>query len=325
MSCLAVNDTQRSAHWRTGNWNCPHSLNPSTCASNEVQIQVNSAPGGGWFGGCGLLGNKTQYVCSPPYPTDTNSLWGCCSGATGQSQCDPAYCPNSGQCNTFLQTNCNGKILFSNDGSSQYTACNTWCSQNPIECGAIKKSYCNNATNIELPVCQSFAQSTSNNSDNTFDSTVQSFCATHQTDPFCSCQLKAPAYNGSDSSLLKLLNAPQCYDPICINNGYENSNQISFRKNGNCPTSICSNQINVNSSLSNINNVIASCESNSAVNTTSVQVSSKSTDSSLGTVPRSVLFFIFMIIIAFVFWLTGSAAIKGGSDYKDFDYNEYIN
>ena len=340
MSCSAVDDSQRSAHWRTGNWNCPGSINPDQCASNEVPIKINTMPGGGWFGGCGILGNKTQYVCSSPYPTDTTSLWECCSGTTSPYQCDPAYCQNSTQCDSFLQTNCNGQILFSNDGTNQYKACNSWCSKNPTACDALKKSYCNNTTNMALPVCKSFAQAKSNSSDNTFDATVQDFCATHQSDPFCGCQVKTPTYTGSDSSLLKLLNAPQCYDATCINNGYENTNQISFRKNGNCPTSICSNSINVsNVSSSNLSNIIASCDAKTTVVPTTSSAPSQSDVSSQSTTVAhsssstvvdkrplivSVFLFILFIFMAFLFWPTGSV-VKGGAEYKESDYNEFIN
>lgn len=318
MSCPAVNDPQRSSHWRTTNWNCAGSASPEYCNANEVQIAVNKSPGG-WGNGCVSFDDRTQYVCSPPYDTSTNTLWGCCSGATSSYQCDPSYCVNSSGCSNFLASNCTGQILFSNDGSNQFKACNTWCAANPVACNAIKKEYCNNASNLALPVCQSFAQSTANSGDNTFDSTVQTYCASHPTDPFCGCQLKAPKYTGTDNNLLKLLNAPECYDATCINSGYENTNQISFRKNGNCPTSICSNTIDVNNvSSSNISNIIASCSSTSNSSNSSISNSSTSNSSNQSYSLIYFLLFLFVIIISFLFWPTKS--IIGGHVYK----NEFI-
>jgi hypothetical protein len=147
-----------------------------------------------------------------------------------------------------------------------------------------------------------------------FDAIVNQFCATHPSDPFCSCHLKPPSYTGKDTGLLTLLNAPQCYDPVCIASGYETSKQISFRKTGSCPTSICSNSIQVgNITNSDVSKIIATCDSNSSSSTTSVPETKASnpkspanvskTSSSVFTPIVNLLFVLFFIMVAVIGYL----------------------
>ncbi len=300
MSCPLVNDPQRQNHWVTKNWNCAGTNSPEKCSASEVQIKVNTSPGCAW-NGCASCSDKTQYICSPPYPVDTNTLWGCCSGSTSPYSCDPSYCLNSTNCDTFLQHNCTGNILFSNDGTGKFVACNSWCSRNPQACSAIKIAYCIN--NLDNPYCKAFAQEISNTGNSIFDTSVSKFCLSHPTDPFCSCTLKPQAeYNGSDPNLLALLNAPQCYDPTCISQGYENTSQVAFRKSGSCPTSICANTINVSDvSNSNISNVIAQCIASSTPTSSSTPTPSTPTPSTPSPGISKFILFVMVILFTVVF------------------------
>jgi hypothetical protein len=341
---VAWNSTLRQNQW--SNWGCSVSNAGNTCPSGYKPDTSQSRASKR------CLTNKCSFSCrgdsaSTPlydrhsvlcfkesYPTDMASLWGCCSGSTMAQDCNENYYQGSPQCNNMLASNCTGEILFSNDGSSKYNACNTWCSQNKEVCDSIKKSYCNNTTNLALPVCQVFAQEVANSGDSTFDSSVQTYCASHQGEPFCGCQMRELSYAGSDQGLLKLLNAPQCYDATCINQGYENTKQISFRKNGNCPTSICSNSVNVsNVSSSNIKNIIASCDSSSnaststTTNTTQNQSNSVSSpeivdDTSIISAGNILLFLIAMIFI-YIFGFASKVSV-GGVEYSKYA-NEFIN
>lgn len=307
MSCSAVNDPQRKNHWVTKNWNCGGSNSPEKCSASEVEIRIEKSPGCAW-NKCASCDDKTRYTCSPPYAIDTNTLWDCCSGSKSEYECDPSYCKNSSSCTKFLQQNCTGKILFSNDGSAKFNACNSWCSANPQACSATKIGYCTG--NLSVPYCKAFAQEIANGGNSVFDAPVSTYCSSHPTDPFCSCTLKPQAqYNGSDPNLLALLNAPQCYDASCISEGYENTKQVSFRKSGGCPTSICANTINVNDiKNSNISNIVAQCSTpaaGSAPGTTTGSAPATKSSNSL------FLLFIFVMIYAVMFAIVYGVAFAG--------------
>lgn len=259
-TCPAINDNGRQKNWKYTNFNCPGSGSFEQCKSNQIQIGTNKSPACAW-NGCTLCGEKTQFICSDQYPTDNASLWNCCSGKTSMYDCHSDYCPTSSKCETFLSLNCSGENLF-NPSNDKYSLCNAWCSRNSVACNDVKKQYCNNINTIGKPECKIFAKHTANNNDGYFDLTVDAYCNLYPNDLFCSCKVKNN-YDVKDHDLLSLLNAPQCYDSNCIDQGYQNNNQISFRKSNNCPTSICSNKISIDDvSNSTISNIVASCNSN---------------------------------------------------------------
>ncbi len=211
-------------------------------------------------------------------------------------------------------------MIFDSSSSGNSGACKTWCSLNPAKCDALKKNHCNSIENIGSAACKAFARQTASKLDSTFDPIVDAYCTLNKDDPFCSCRIRS-TFDATDESLLKLLNAPQCYDPECISNGYENTKQVSFRKDGSCPKSICSNKINVaDVSFSNVSSIVASCSSGSS-NDTKNETAIQHPPTSGISKNTIVIWLFFLMVVLLAYIVTGDSKPKD-SKFDNIRTNE---
>lgn len=304
MSCPSFDNQLRSEHWRTTNWNCPQSSSPEHCNSNEQQVKINYTAGG-WGNGCGIFGDKNQYVCSSPYDISTDKLWECCSGSKSAYKCDPSYCVNSSSCSQFLQSNCTAPDLYESSNSNKSKSCNDWCIKNPDSCNVIQKEYCSNISNLSNPGCQQYARENGG-----LDNVVKQYCETHTSDAFCSCQNTLTNYKAGNSQL-QILNNPVCFGDQCPINGYRTSEQRAFK----CPTSlnICNNSISTaGETTSYLSTLANSCSTSSTSASNSgtpnlILSSNSSSNTSLNNYSifnlsvEKQLLFLFVLLLSIIF------------------------
>jgi hypothetical protein len=226
----------------------------------------------------------------------------CCEGKSqlidGRT-CDPDFMnPTSNGCAQVLYKKCTGNMPFTNE------ACISWCSKNQELCDTNKINYC--ASNLSDPDCRQYAIKLSQGGRNDLDSAVTGYCSKNPEDPFCSCK-PMTLYTGTNEEL-KILNAPQCFETNCINYGYKNKSQLSFR----CPSTICSNKINVSDiKASNVSNIVQTCNVNKGGSEKDAILGKKEESYKKGVNPIDnkikiyiILFIVLIIAVALAFILT---------------------
>jgi hypothetical protein len=228
-ACIPYSDPARPGYTIS---NCWGTARPDYCPPDHIEVATwTQRPN---FGDCGTMEPKTMRRCVKKIVMDDKLKWGCCTGATPGTQCDPNYCPGSNACNDYMRNRCDGKTLLTANG--ERASCDLWCANNKATCDAARAGYCR--ANIGDPACKEIASANGG-----FDVEVSAYCATYPDDPFCACVGEKNLYTGSDPAL-RVLNNPICFDSTCIKSGYKTASQRQFQ----CPTTlnVCGNSIAAN-------------------------------------------------------------------------------
>lgn len=182
----------------------------------------------------------------------------CClnsASTINNKTCDPKFRagPNSSDCDDVFQNYCDSLDKLKNDDK-----CKSWSVKNSQSYNNKVRQYC--ANNLSDQFCQDKAREIGG-----MDSAVNTFCASHENDPFCSCYNSIKSYNNSPENIkprLIALSRPQCYVADCASgSGYQYEN---MRNSGACPSiNVCINDLKViNSERLKLDNINMACDQN---------------------------------------------------------------
>lgn len=180
---------------------------------------------------CSIIGVQGKYkrVSYKADPID------CCLNQTktvGGKTCNPIYRnPKSDSCYNVIKNHCTqGDNIFKDT-----KVCQSWCSENLVECDIVKSLHCNKPGNTNKPECQKWCMQHQGKCDSSF----VNFCNDPKNikNPKCSC---------INSSLVHYKYNPLCSDRECIDHGYSTSSMQQSRGDG-CSIVDCSTYFDVKS------------------------------------------------------------------------------
>jgi hypothetical protein len=255
----------------------------------------------GFFWQCASVGGGIPYYKRVSYLAPKKQ---CCTGGgvttIGDKTCHPDYLagPNSTSCDDIFSAKCDTIEGVMTD------QCKTWCSRNSSKCDSKIREYCSLPGNLDNQVCKDKAVKIGD-----MDYAVDTWCASHPDDRFCSCYKAINTQVPEGSDIKRALSRPECYVTECSSGmGYKYTN---MRDGKSCPTvEICDNSITVGSATSSVfKNITQTCnqsigdDTKSATNTLPPTTLSKFLTDPVGTTkdaftgPNAQYFIIFIVLI----------------------------